>query len=338
MTVIIDKIQSLKKYVKTLFRTFLIKLNIFKILLRIRTKFRLFLWKAEYIFFHAVRRKKTVCILTKKASNSGLFAIFRQFLGGIAYADRMAMIPVVDMKSHINAYLYEKEVGHINAWEYYFEQPAGISLDDVSSYEKTVSLEVGLYPIPRQDLSLFYNEDGKLDYWRGLCKKYIRLSPAVLERIEREKQKFTGKRVLGVSLRGTDYISLQLHDHPIQPDADMALAKAKEVMNERNYDALYLSTEDKKIVERFKEVLGEKLILPDSEYVDFDYTASDYITEYTTNRENDKYLMGLEYVVSKLLLRECKGVIMSITNGTATMMCLSEGFEYMYIFDLGFYK
>ena len=314
-------------------KKFLIRMGV----LRLRTKYRLFLWKAERVLFKAIRRKKKVCILIRPSTNAGLFAIVRDFLGGIAYADRHGMLPVVDMKNVISAYLFEDEVGYVNAWEYYFEQPSGISLEEAECSKETVRLTVGKYPVPRQDFALFTNQDGQLDYWRGICRKYIRFSQAVLDRLEHEKTKFSGKKVLGVSLRGTDYTALKLRNHAVQPAYEQVIAKASETMKAQNYDALYLSTEDKKIIAAFTEAFGEKLILPEGEYVDFDDKSDKWITLYSTHRKNDKYLMGLEYVVSKLLLVECNGFITSITNGSATAMMLSKGWEYLYVFDLGLY-
>ena len=109
-------------------------------------------------------------------------------------------------------------------------------------------------------------------------------------------------------------------------------------MNEQNFDSVYLATEDKNILAEFQKVFGEKLIISECEYIDFDYKGTRYVTTYFSKRENDKYLRGLEYFVSKLLLLECKGLITSITSGSTGLMCLSSGFEYLYVFDLGYYE
>ena len=314
-------------------RNFLIRIGF----LRLRTKYRLLAWKIERVFFNTLCRKKKVCIFTRHASNSGLLAVFRYFLGGIAYADRRGLLPVIDMKNTPNAYLFDDEVGHVNAWEYYFLQPSGIPLEEAERSGDAVALEVDKFPVPRQDISTFLNKNGELDYWRDICRKYIHFSRPVVEALGREQAKFAGKKVLGVSLRGTDYIMLKIHDHPVQPTPEQVIAKASEVMASQNYDALYLSTEDKNIAEEFKNVFGDKLLLPEGEYIDYKPSADKWITMYSTHRDNDKYLMGLEYLVSKLALTKCDGLITSMTNGTVIVMCLSEGFDYLHVFDLGLY-
>lgn len=263
--------------------------------------------------------------------------MFRAFLGGIAYADRKGMTPVVDMKNTLNAYLYEHEVGRVNSWEYYFEQPGGIPLEESANHGECITLKVGKFPVPRQDSALFRNQDGQLDYWRGICRKYIRFTPPVIERLDKLCEKHKGRDVLGVLARGTDYIRLKPHDHPVQPKVPDVIAKVEEAMREEGFDSVYLATEDKKILAAFQEAFGDKLIQPECEYVDFNYDSDRMLAEYSTGRSNDKYLRGLEYLVSILFLSRCRGFIASMTSGSTGVMCLSESFEYLYVFDLGLY-
>ena len=269
-----------------------------------------------------------------------MFSYFITILGGIAYADEKGYIPVVDMKHYPNSYLYDSEVGHVNSWEYYFTQPDFLTLEEALSCRKyIISKDTALHAWPSTSAAaLFYNEDGKLDYWRKLCKKYIRFTQPVIDGVEQSLQKFSGKRVLGVSVRGTDYTGLKPHGHPIQPTAEQAINKTREVFSTGRYDSVYLATEDKNIIAAFKSAFGEKLILPDGDLIDFDASVGKYVTEcFNDKRENDKYLRGLEYIVSKLLLIKCQGLITSMTSGSTGVMCLSEGFEYLYVFDFGVY-
>ncbi|MBQ3396814.1 MAG: hypothetical protein II884_04415 [Synergistaceae bacterium] len=93
----------------------------------------------------------------------------------------------------------------------------------------------------------------------------------------------------------------------------------------------------KKIAEKFKDAFGDKLITIDCEYIDYDYDKAGSLCQYTSERENDRYIRGLDYVVSMLFLSKCPGFITSYTSGAVGVMCLSEGFDYLYIFNLGRY-
>lgn len=114
-------------YIKFYAKNFLIKIGV----LRLRTRLRLLVWKLERQFFNKLRPRKKICVLIRRGEITGLFALFRNILAGIAFADRHSMLPVVDMKNYPNAYLEAEEVGRVNAWEHYFLQPAGISLDEI---------------------------------------------------------------------------------------------------------------------------------------------------------------------------------------------------------------
>ena len=269
----------------------------------------------------------------------GFMAHFVRALSMIAYADRKAMMPVIDMKTSRSVYIYDYEVGKVNAWEYYFEQPGEISLDEALARKDSIIIppSFNTYSRPNSSLGFYYDYGGELSYWRDICRKYIRLSAPLRERLEREKQAFSGKRVLGVSVRGTDYTAFRNTNHPVQPSAEQVIAKVQEVMSAKNFNAIYLSTEDKNIVAKFMSHFGDSILLPEQEYVNFDPILRKDISNYSGNRENDRYLSGLEYLTSKLLLCECDGLVTSMSGGAICAMLFSEGFDYLHVFDLGVY-
>ena len=284
-------------------------------------------------------RGKIIYIARRNVDNVGLFSYFITFLGEIAFADRNGMLPVIDMQTWPNTYLYDNETGKVNAWEYYFEQPAGISIEEALKGDNTIIIANDtIHDWPEISAKLFRKETYKLDYWRSVCKKYIRLTQPVLEKLERMTAKYQDRKILGVLVRGTDYAALKPKGHPIPPTAEQAIAKTKEAMTEHDFDAVYLATEDKNIMLKFHEAFGEKLLLPESDYINYDYDKPKYLSQIQTSREKDKYLRGLEYLVSMLFLSRCAGFITSITSGSVGLMCFTErDFEYLYVFDLGVY-
>ena len=108
-------------------------------------------------------------------------------------------------------------------------------------------------------------------------------------------------------------------------------------MNEKDFDAVYIATEDKSILSKFQDAFGEKLLTPECEYINYDYDKKGLLVQYNGERENDKYLRGLEYLASMLFLSKCDGFITSMTSGSIGVMILSEGFEYLHVYDLGLY-
>ena len=305
---------------------------------------RVSLWKFERRIFLSLTRNRTRRMIyiarPVYSPNVGFVAYFVRALQMIAYADRKNMIPVVDMKNSLNTYIYKDEIGRVNAWEYYFEQPGGVALEDASAMDNSDSRQHLPSPFskPNSSIGFYLNYGGELAYWQGICRKYIHFSRALIDRVERGKLKFMNKRVLGVSVRGPDYTTYNVINHPVQPSTAQVISKVREAISNSGFDAVYLATEDKAILAEFEAAFCEILIVPEQEYIGFDSKGRKAITEYSLHRNNDKYLSGLEYLTAKLLLCECAGLITSMSGGALFAMLFAKGFEYFYVFDLGVYQ
>ena len=73
-------------------------------------------------------------------------------------------------------------------------------------------------------MSLYENKNNELTEWRMLVKLgLLQIKPAIMEEIFVVRQKLfqQNERVMGVHLRGTDYISKRLRNHPIPPQLNL---------------------------------------------------------------------------------------------------------------------
>jgi len=61
----------------------------------------------------------------RRLNNWGLMSILVMYTQYFQYAVKRNYIPVVDMCNVHNMYLNDEEIGKINAWDYFFEQPGG---------------------------------------------------------------------------------------------------------------------------------------------------------------------------------------------------------------------
>ncbi len=288
--------------------------------------------RRNFNFFRRTKKfEKPLYIIRRRDGIVGLFSYFITDIGAIAYAHENNMLPVIDMQNTPNAYLYENEIGKINAWEYYFKQPAGISVNEAKSCKKYYLSRDSIY-FKRPNIKL-NNDD--LKYWRDIRRKYIKFTAPVIDGVNKLENKFKNKKVLGVLLRGTDYTSLRPKGHPIQPEPEQVILKAREVMKEKNFNAVYLATEDKNIMLKFKNYFGENLLLPEQDFINYD--GKGYLINYSGERQNDKYLRGLEYLISCVYLSRLNGFITSQTSGSTGIAVLSDGFEYLHVFNLGVY-
>ena len=173
---------------------------------------------------HYVRRgdpsKPTYYIIRRKWSDVGLFSNFIVFAGRIRRALENGWLPVVDMQNYPNAYLPPEKLGKENSWEYFFEQPLRIGLEQAYSGENIILCPESGIPIPYDSMAFFENRGSILTEWRMLVKLgLLKIKPAIMQEIAAVRQKLfaPNDRVLGVLLRGTDYVTRRLNNHPIPP-------------------------------------------------------------------------------------------------------------------------
>ena len=164
--------------------------------------------------------KPTYHIIRPPYTVSGLFFNVVITLGHIRYALSKEQFPVVDWQNYPNAYLEPEKLGKENSWEYYFEQPLRIGLEEAYNGENIVLSSKKNPPLfPGSNIS-FEEKDSMLTKWRMLIKKgLLTVKSDIMRKILsiREKLFLQNDRVLGVKLRGTDYVTNKPKWHYIPP-------------------------------------------------------------------------------------------------------------------------
>lgn len=294
-------------------------------------------WSEHYIkrgdpskpTYYIIRRKGLV----------GLFSNFIITFGHIRRAFLNGWLPVVDMQNYPNPYLESEKLGKENAWEYYFEQPLRIGLEQAYSGENVI-LSQGeiLAPVPNDGMHFLENRDNSLTEWRMLVKfGLLKVKPALMAEIAAVRQKLfaPNDRVLGVLLRGTDYVARRPKQHPIPPPTEFALSIVVEKLKEWKCNKIFLATEDKNIVQVFKQVFGKLCVTFDREYVD--YKPGQEINLVRIDRPNDRFLQGKDYLTQMILLTKCDSFVAARCSGSVSVMTMAEKFEHTYFFNLGRY-
>lgn len=295
-------------------------------------------WEEHKVRCGNANSDKTFYVIRRRDLYCGLFSLFLTNLVRIDEAVKKGYIPVVDMQNDFNIYLKEDKIGKENAWEYFFKQPAGYSLKDISN-SKNVIIGSGAVPtmFPYLDVKFLMGETGELEYWRQMTKKYIHLSKEAKELVEAEYQRLFEEKdkVLGVKCRGTDYAKGKPKNHPIQPTPDQAVKKAEEIFKERNCTKIFLATEDSEFFEVFSKKFGDKLITNKVNYMEYQ-GGSTGKEEY--EQQDGGYKAGMEYLVTTMLLAKCDCLCAGCVSATVGALLLTEGYEYTYLFDLGIYQ
>ena len=279
--------------------------------------------------FYIIRRRDVYC---------GICSIMLTTLANIDKAINNNYIPIVDMQNSFNIYLTSEDVGRVNSWEYFFKQPYGFGLDDITK-SRNVIIGSGAVPemFPYLNIDFLMGRTPDFSYWSDLAKKSFVLSSEAKEIVEAEYARLFGEktRVLGAKFRGTDYISGKPKNHPIQPSPVQALDKCIEVFREQGCDKIFLSTEDLDIYNVFREYFGNDLVTLKQEYQEY---CGGSIGREQYENNTDVKSQGMEYLVTTMLLAQCDCLCAGCVSGTVIALLMSQGYDYKYLFDLGVYE
>lgn len=297
-------------------------------------------WEEHYIK-KGDPTKPTYYICRRGSTTVGLFGRFNLIAGQIIYAMSKGWIPVVDMQNYKNPYLPPEKFGKENSWEYYFEQPLRVGLEEAYNGENIVLSGNTVKPYPSHSVNFLSNKNNALRDWRILINfGLLKIKPERMTEILaiREKLFSPEDKVIGVILRGTDYIVRKLPGHPIQPTVELALKTVSEKIKKWNCNKIFLATEDKAIVEKFKNHFGEQCIIFDRVYVDYNPQTDKSVAYSRVYRENDYFLQGKDYLTQIVLVSMCNSLVAARCGATKSVVFLAEDFENTYFFNLGMYS
>jgi len=296
-----------------------------------------FYWRERHVSLGPNNPDKTFFVIRYRYGG-GLFGLINYFIPRIEYAVKNGYIPVIDMKNCRNMYLPDEQFKKVNAWEFFFEQPCGMSLLDVERSANVV-LSSGGHELTTQEgkYNIFSDSDA-VNRWRKLFLEYIIPNKTTSDYVSDCYKRTipSGSRVLGVLCRGTDYLTNRPKNHPIQPDPDSVIRDCQELMRKGNFDKIFLATEDDSIYVRFSAIFGTKLLTTTAmRYGDI---GSKYLPEVNSDRSNDHYLRGLEYFTTISILSRCNALVCGRTGGSIAAGYMGNDFEFVYCYDLGVYN
>lgn len=278
--------------------------------------------------FYVVRRRDVYC---------GLFSILITSLVRIDEALKHGYIPIIDMQNSMNIYLKKEEIEKVNAWEFYFRQPFDITLNDIKK-SKNVIIGSGAVPqmFPYMDVDFLMGKDGEIEYWRQLAHDYIKLNNVAQNAVNDKYQElFSAEdRILGIKCRGTDYLNGKPKNHPVQPSVEQVLDKAKEMFKQYHCTKVFLATEDITYYRVLKEYFGDALVTNKVDFLEY-HGGSAGREQY--ERGKNPFDEGMEYLVTTMLLARCNCLCAGRVSATVGALLFTEGYEAIYLFDLGMY-
>ena len=277
---------------------------------------------------------------------------YRYILYALWEAERFGFTPVIRFNEEC-AYLEDHPVnGTRNPFEYYFQQPADISLDSVYESKRVFSFELAhLYRIEKELGNLnpetpvgYIVTESYLSDLAQVARKYIRLNQVTEKIFAESKEKLfpkniRSKRILGIHVRGTDFaLNWQNHPNMVMPEEFFSVIDHL-LEGDAAFDYIFLATDDSSRLNVFKERYGKRLLYYEDVHRG---DGAQNIALSVLDRENTHYLDGLEALRDVYTLAACNGLIAGLSQISiaARIVRLAERgpFEYMKILDKGIYQ
>ena len=279
----------------------------------------------------------TVAIIRRTSCNyCGLFSDYIVFLGCINLFLTKGYFPVIDMQSYNNIFnKFNVSISNLNPWEFFFDQPFGERLDNVK--KKAISIKYfECNKKYRPTESVFYNKLLQ-SFWHNLSKFYMPIKINILTEARKIFKRLfkDSHNILGILMRGTDYLANKPKGHYIPPTPSMVIKDIKKINLKNNYDWFFISTEDDMIRDIFIKEFGFKI-----KYLVFEKTKYNYKKKnalaYNSNVKGLNY--SKIYLINLIILSKCIDILSANTSGSIGVFILSEGFRYSKVYNLGKYK
>lgn len=261
----------------------------------------------------------------------GLFGDINVIYRYCNYAFIKGYIPVVDFKHVPNNMIYDEEVGKVNGWETLFLQPTKYSLEDALQSKNRIFVDChGNGSLESKESKevpweIDWDSEDSIDYW-GKVFERIQIRPEILKKIiEKFDKTFSNEdRILGVKIRGTDYVLNKPYGHPIQPNVEDVLKHAKEIFSRYHCNKIFLGCEDKAIQERFKEEFGHILITGE---VSIGLEQKEYLYDFYKRQNTNPFENNLEYLTNTIFLARCTCLISSQNSATSAIRLWKRRFS-----------
>lgn len=292
----------------------------------------------NHIITETILYRGQYCIIRRTDPVPGLASHIMTNLGQIVAALNEGYIPVIDMQFADNLFSTLNKNHMVNAWELFFKQPfEGHTLASASKAEVCI-LKDGIPGfMPYYNMEQLTNP-AFMQLWKDAMRRYMPFSDTVQTTAKAICQEFPfeEKKILGVLCRGTDYMTLRPHNHPVQPSTDVVIKKAKDIMQEFQCDYCYLATEDESILSAFRNAFGDHLLVSQSIY--FKKEQKMLLSKTMTEEPVQLYEKNIEYLISLYLLSRCHCFLSGRTSGAVVALMLNETpYAYTHFWNEGKY-
>ena len=278
-------------------------------------------------------------IVKVRCKTCGLFSFYNHYLGCIHSFIKNGYIPIIDLtfKNIFN----RDEINSLNKnpWELYFNQPYQYSLETVKKQAKNIKYfvcPIKIKEIPNK-YTIYINKI-LMDFWHNIAIKYVPINNEIIKEANLMRKYLfkNSNNILGVLVRGTDYITAKPKNHAIQPNITTIFKDIKNFHNKNNYDWIFITTEDDIIRKKFIFEFKKKLKYIKSKNINYNYSNKKFLI-YNKQIKFD-YNYFKTYIINVIIISKCIDIICGRNNGSIAAFIFSNGFRNNKVYYLGQYK
>lgn len=261
-------------------------------------------------------KDKIIYYIYEDGENLGFFAMYRAWLEYLYFADVCSYTPVIRAGKNFpyreNMLVY----GTGNPFEYYFNQPAAIQVQEAKKSNKVITSDL----IHRQMVELVLT--GKYSHYKytdrymnemaQIVKKYIHFNNHTMKYVSKGMglADFEKEEILGIHVRGTDF-RVQYDNHPVYVAEEEFFREIDRIFDKNTYTKIFLATDDERTLKKFTERYGSLVVF----YRDVERSRSNHSVAFGKGkRKAHKYLLGLEVIRDMYALSKCTGLIAGISQ------------------------
>lgn len=291
-------------------------------------------WLKREFYYGPDNPDKTFYLIKQPVKENGITALVSNVMGviGMLRAKRPDFIPVVDLGVANDLNQFTGKSGE-DVWGMFFRQVSPYSLQEVYNSQHVVldqnsNLNMNPYltefVFSNQRAELVYGPELKFtdDVQDYIDKKLSRVFPA-------EK-----KRILAVVVRGSDYLAPRVQKFvPHGITAKETLEKAIEYVKEKQFDYVFLATEDVSYLELFrKSELKDRLLYVDQERIDYSLEENNnrLLIEIYAQEKKDPVQRTLDYICVLEAVPRCDALLANVACGVVTYsLGRKQDFEFV---------
>lgn len=279
-------------------------------------------WLKREFRYGPLNPDKTFYLIKQPVKENGITALVSNVMGiiGMLREKRPDFIPVVDLGVANDPNQFTGMSGE-DVWGMFFKQVSPYSLQEVyDSQHVVLDQNSNLNMNPYLTEFVFSNQRAELKYGDEL--QYTDEVSSYVDQTLSQVFPPEKKRILAVVVRGSDYLAPSVANYvPHGITAQETLDKAIEYVNERNFDYVFLATEDQAYLELFqKSELKDRLLYVNQDRVDYsrEENHNKLLIEIYGREKKDPYKRTLDYICVLEAVTRCDALLANVTCGVVT--------------------